>query len=60
MHSGPRNERATVTAWYDADLMTWEIDGVDEPVDAVEGGSADGVLTFVVAWQIFPKPYEED
>ena len=40
--------------------MTWEIDGVDEPIDAVEGGSVDGVLTFVVAWQILPEPYEEN
>lgn len=60
IHSGPRNERATVTAWYDADSMVWEIDGVDKPVDAVEGGSVDGVLTFVVAWQTLPEPYEED
>lgn len=60
IHSGPRNERATVTAWYDADSMTWEIDGVDEPIDAVEGGSVDGVLTVVMAWQILPEPYEED
>lgn len=57
--NGCRKERTSVSAWFDADSMSWEIDGVDKPIDAVEGGSIDGVLTYVVAWQTLPAPMED-
>lgn len=60
MHSGPRKERSAITAWYDADSMIWEVDGVAKPIDAIEGETIGGVLTFVVAWHTLPEPYEGD
>lgn len=60
MHSGPRKERSAITAWYDADSMIWEVDGVAKPIDAIEGDTIGGVLTFVVAWHTLPEPYEGD
>lgn len=60
IHSGPRKERSAITAWYDADSMIWEVDGVAKPIDAIEGDTISGVLTFVVAWHTLPEPYEGD